>query len=72
MSKCKNNIIANSSFSWWSAWLNTNQNKKVIAPSPWFGKALNHNTGSLLPDEWIKMPLGDFNKEKREGVVWNI
>ena len=72
MAMCKNNIIANSSYSWWSAWLNTNKNKKIIAPSPWFGKALNHDTGSLLPDDWTTIPIGDFNREKIEGVEWNI
>jgi FkbM family methyltransferase len=54
MSMCKNNIIANSSFSWWGAWLNNNLNKKVIAPKKWFGENLKHyNTQDLIPENWI-------------------
>jgi hypothetical protein len=53
MSFCKNHIIANSSFSWWGAWLNPSKNKKVIAPKNWFGSALAHHDTSLLcPEEW--------------------
>ena len=52
---CENNIIANSSFSWWGAYLNINPLKKVIAPAAWFGPELPHNTKDLLPESWVKI-----------------
>jgi len=55
MSKCDNNIIANSSFSWWGAWLNQNPNKLIISPNKWFGTSINHNTDNLIPTTWVKL-----------------
>ena len=53
MSKITNNIIANSSFSWWAAWMNENKDQKVIAPSAWFGpKNMHLSKKDLLPEEW--------------------
>lgn len=54
ISRCRNNIIANSSFSWWAAWMNANINKKVIYPSRWFGPGGPQDTQDLHPKEWIK------------------
>lgn len=55
MSLCKHNIIANSSFGWWGAWLNRNPNKVVFAPTPWFNTRIDHHKG-LIPDTWKKLP----------------
>lgn len=54
MSMCGHNIIANSTFSWWGAWLNANPNKVVVAPTPWFDN--DKYDPSLLPDSWIQLP----------------
>jgi len=51
MSLCKHHIIANSSFSWWGAWLNPYSEKIVIAPKKWF--AYDADTADLTPNEWL-------------------
>jgi hypothetical protein len=55
MSQMKHNIIANSSFSWWGAWLNNNSEKKVVAPTRWFGEVANLNYDMIVPKSWIKI-----------------
>lgn len=52
MSRCSHNIIANSSFSWWGAWLNPNHKKIVIAPKRWINSELPTN---IIPDSWIRL-----------------
>ncbi len=54
MSKCEHNIIANSSFSFWGAWLNQNKQKIVIAPERW-NNEINKEYRDLLPENWIKI-----------------
>ena len=58
MSTCDDNIIANSSFSWWGAHLNANPDKIVCYPNVWFGQKLaHHDTSDLCPQSWSKIAL---------------
>jgi len=54
MSLCKHFIIANSSFSWWGAWLSENDDKIVVAPAQWF-QGIEYNDADRLPESWIQV-----------------
>jgi hypothetical protein len=54
MSSCKHHIIANSTFSWWGAWLNPSPEKIVVGPSKWFNQG-KYNTADILPAAWIRI-----------------
>lgn len=56
MTLCKHNIIANSTFSWWGAWLNTHKEKIVVAPYRWFAdEEMQKKTLDIIPDNWIQI-----------------
>lgn len=54
MTQCKHNIIANSSFSWWAAWLNNHSGKTIVTPRQWFNN-VKLDTKDLIPENWIRI-----------------
>jgi hypothetical protein len=55
MQSCKHNIIANSSFSWWGAWLNENDKKIVVAPKVWFQDQDANSKTQIVPEGWVRV-----------------
>ena len=55
MQSCDHFVIANSSFSWWAAWLSNNASKKVIAPKPWFDDQ-KYDVSTMTPVDWYEFP----------------
>jgi len=56
MSQCRHHIIANSSFSWWGAWLGEHHNGLTLAPKRWFAKTAVTTNSDIFPQNWIKIP----------------
>ena len=54
MTRCKHFVVANSSFSWWGAWLGGDEKSVRIAPRPWFEK-LSFDESDLVPNDWIRL-----------------
>jgi hypothetical protein len=57
MSLCKNHIMVNSTFSWWGTFLNPNKNKKIVAPSIWFGPRGPRNYGDIYESNWTVLEV---------------
>jgi hypothetical protein len=62
MTRCRHHIIANSTYSWWGAWLNANSDKTVIAPDTWLiGAGLKVCDTDIIPPDWLSLPIRDIS-----------
>ena len=70
MARCRHNIITNSSCSWWGAWLNPAEDKRVIAPARWFttDKLATCNALDLYPDDWIPVEMSRSPRHQRRSA----
>ena len=57
MAACDHHVIANSSFSWWGAWLDSSPDKIVVGPEPWL-RSREHEPTGILPEGWLRVPSG--------------
>jgi hypothetical protein len=67
MIACEHHIVANSTFSWWAAWLDPNPDKVVARPSRWFGPVYSHDEKDLWPSDWIRVEVADGHGPTAEG-----
>lgn len=58
MSRARHHVIANSSYSWWAAWLGKSSGQRVIAPDRWFGGGIETPMDDRLPAHWMRIPVG--------------
>ena len=63
MTRCRANVITNSTFAWWGAWLNLRNDRIIVAPSAWCRPGVPNGVSNILSDEWVKvrgtLPLWD-------------